>query len=100
MASVSRQTVSYQCVLGYIPPHCLSYLKFWLKNHKIRVSVDLVSSHPVHNLYFSVVTSATPGYGGYKPEPGGFQILATIQAIFGTFMWAAFIVTFARKFMR
>jgi len=52
------------------------------------------------NLYFSVVTAATPGYGGYRPEPGFYQILATIQAIFGTFMWATFIVTFARKFMR
>lgn len=52
------------------------------------------------HLYFSVVNSATPGYGGYHPEPGVFQNLATFQAIFGTFMWAAFIVTFARKFMR
>ncbi|MHA2067509.1 MAG: pentapeptide repeat-containing protein, partial [Candidatus Thorarchaeota archaeon] len=51
------------------------------------------------NLYFSVVTSATPGYGGYDPNPG-FTVLATAQAIFGTFMWATFIVTFARKFMR
>lgn len=51
------------------------------------------------NLYFSVVTAATPGYGGYDPNPG-FTILATFQAIFGTFMWAAIIATFARKFMR
>lgn len=52
------------------------------------------------NLYFSVVTSATPGYGGYQPQSGGFQITATVQAVFGTFMWAAFIATFARRFMR
>ena len=52
------------------------------------------------NLYFRVVTAATPGYGGYHPKAGGVQILATLQAIFGTFMWATFIVTFARKFMR
>ncbi len=51
-------------------------------------------------LYFSVVTSATPGYGGYEPVPGIYQNVATAQAIFGTFMWAAFIATFARKFMR
>lgn len=67
---------------------------YWLGN-----GVQEATSFGEH-LYFSVVTAATPGYGGYKPEPGGFQILATIQAIFGTFMWAAFIVTFARKFMR
>jgi hypothetical protein len=51
------------------------------------------------NLYFSVVTAATPGYGGFNPNPG-FIVLATFQAIFGTFMWAAIIATFARKFMR
>lgn len=51
-------------------------------------------------IYFSVVTAATPGYGGYHPRPGIYQTLATFQAIFGTFMWAAFIATFARKFMR
>jgi len=51
-------------------------------------------------LYFSVVTAATPGYGGYKPVPGFYQGLASFEAIFGTFMWAAFIATFARKYMR
>jgi len=52
------------------------------------------------NLYFSVVTALTPGYGGYKPVSGTYQLLATAEAVFGTFMWAAFIATFARKFMR
>lgn len=52
------------------------------------------------NLYFSAVTALTPGYGGFKPASGSYQFLATVEAIFGTFMWAAFIATFARKFMR
>jgi uncharacterized protein YjbI with pentapeptide repeats len=51
-------------------------------------------------LYFSVVTAATPGYGGYHPKPGFYQGLASFEAVFGTFMWAAFIATFARKYMR
>jgi len=51
------------------------------------------------SLYFSIVTAATPGYGGYRPQ-GIYQTIACVQAIFGTFMWAAFITTFARKFMR
>ena len=51
-------------------------------------------------IYFSVVTAATPGYGGYHPKPGIYQGLASFEAIFGTFMWAAFIATFARKYMR
>ncbi len=51
-------------------------------------------------IYFSVVTAATPGYGGYNPKPGFYQGLASFEAIFGTFMWAAFIAIFARKYMR
>jgi len=51
-------------------------------------------------IYFSIVTAATPGYGGYHPNPGCYQCLASFEAIFGTFMWAAFIAIFARKYMR
>jgi len=51
-------------------------------------------------LYFSVVSAATPGYGGYTPQKGIYQLLAIIEAILGTFMWAAFIATFTRKYMR
>jgi uncharacterized protein YjbI with pentapeptide repeats len=52
------------------------------------------------SLYFSVITAATPGYGKYELTSWLFQIPATFEAIFGTFMWAAFITTFARKFLR
>jgi hypothetical protein len=51
-------------------------------------------------IYFSVITAATPGYGGYRPVSGVWQGVASIEAIMGTFMWAALIATFARKFMR
>jgi uncharacterized protein YjbI with pentapeptide repeats len=49
--------------------------------------------------WFSVATAATPGYALYKPV-GLFKFIAGIEAIIGTFMWAAFITTFARKFSR
>ena len=49
--------------------------------------------------WFSVAIAATPGYALYKPV-GMFKFIAGIQAILGTFMWAAFITTFARKFSR
>jgi hypothetical protein len=49
--------------------------------------------------WFSVATAATPGYALYKPV-GTFKFMAGMEAILGTFMWAAFITTFARKFMR
>ena len=67
---------------------------YWLGN-----GVEAADSL-VEYIYFSVVTAATPGYGGYHPKPGIFQGLASFEAIFGTFMWAAFIATFARKYMR
>lgn len=50
-------------------------------------------------LWFSIATAATPGYALYKPL-GLFKIIAGVEAILGTFMWAAFITTFARKFSR
>ena len=50
-------------------------------------------------LYSSVVTAITPGFGTYTPE-GIYQLVASVEAIIGTFMWAAFIATFTRKYMR
>jgi len=50
-------------------------------------------------LWFSIATAATPGYALYKPV-NLFKFIAGIEAILGTFMWAAFITTFARKFSR
>jgi hypothetical protein len=50
-------------------------------------------------VWFSIATAVTPGYAGYKPVTD-FKWVAGIEAIFGTFMWAAFIATFARKYMR
>ncbi|MDY6864878.1 MAG: potassium channel family protein [Halobacteriota archaeon] len=52
------------------------------------------------NIYFSVATATTVGYGDYHPKSGVYQALASVEAIFGTFMWAAFIAIFARKYMR
>ncbi len=57
------------------------------------------SSNLSDYIWFSIATAATPGYALYKPL-GGFKIVAGIEAIIGTFMWAAFITTFARKFSR
>jgi hypothetical protein len=50
-------------------------------------------------IWFSIATSATPGYALYNPI-GHYKIVTGVQAIIGTFMWAAFIATFARKWQR
>ena len=49
--------------------------------------------------YFSIVTATTIGYGDLHPIGIG-KVFACVEAIFGTFMWAAFIAIFARKYMR
>ena len=57
-------------------------------------------SYFVECFYFSIVTAVTPGYGKYELTSWVYQVVASFEAIFGTFMWAAFIATFARKYMR
>ncbi len=63
---------------------------------------SLVSSE-----YFSIVTATTLGYGDLQPAlrtvlhiPQFFRIVASFEAIFGTFMWVIFLTVFARKYMR
>lgn len=53
----------------------------------------------IEYFYLSTTTAMTPGFGGYKISPA-WQGLALVEAFFGTFMWAAFITIFARKYMR
>ena len=49
--------------------------------------------------YFSVVTATTLGYGDYHPIGIG-RVIASVEALFGMFMWAVFLTVFARKYMR
>ncbi|NJE75469.1 potassium channel family protein [Thermococcus sp. ES12] len=49
--------------------------------------------------YFSVVTATTLGYGDYHPIGVG-RVIASLEALFGMFMWAVFLTVFARKYMR
>lgn len=49
--------------------------------------------------YFSVVTATTLGYGDYHPIGVG-RVIASVEALFGMFMWAVFLTVFARKYMR
>ncbi len=70
-----------------------SSLIYWL-THSVPDAYDFWS-----NLYFSIVTATTLGYGDLYPDGWG-RALASAEAIFGTFMWAVFLVVFARKYMR
>lgn len=50
-------------------------------------------------LYFSTVTATTLGYGDLHPVGIG-KAIASVEAVFGTGMWAVFLAVFSRKFMR
>jgi Ion channel. len=79
------------------------FIFFWWDGIRCNVGAQVMNKgfgKLVECIYFSVITAATVGYGDYSPKPGIFQFLAGIEAIFGTFMWAAFITIFARKYMR
>ena len=53
------------------------------------------------NVYFSILTITTLGYGDLHPKPEPlFQFLAGMVAIYGAFTWAAFIAIIARIYMR
>jgi hypothetical protein len=59
-------------------------------------------------LKFSLATAIAPGYIATIISPGStgyslrseYQAIAIIESIFGTFLWAGFIATFAKKYMR
>jgi len=52
-------------------------------------------------VYFSIVTITTLGYGDLQPVSETlWQLTAGFEALLGTFMWAALIATFTRKYMR
>ena len=57
-------------------------------------------ANPLEYIWFSITVAVTPGFAGNKPATRVYQVIAGLEAIFGTFMWAAFITTFARKYMR
>ena len=66
------------------------------------------ASHFFDYIEFSFSTAIAPGYLaaainpgsiGYKPS-SIYQVVAMTEAVFGTFSWAAFITTFAKKYMR
>jgi len=85
------------CWLGFVSLFAATYM--------IWHGIDPVASQLKGNatladyVWFSIATAVTPGYAGYKPTPD-FKWVAGLEAIFGTFMWAAFIATFSRKYMR
>ncbi len=51
-------------------------------------------------LYFSLAAFTTLGYGNLAPQSKVFQVIFGIESVIGGFLMAAFVLVFARKFMR
>ena len=51
-------------------------------------------------LFFSLYNSISPGFNSFTLKTSFDQLLAGSEAIIGTFLLAAFVVIFARKYMR
>lgn len=56
-------------------------------------------NNPLDYVYFSVFAGTGFDYASYHLK-AGFQFLASIEVVFGIFIWAAFLVIFARRYMR
>lgn len=52
------------------------------------------------HIYFSILTATTFGFGAHQPVSFLGQVLVSIEAIFGLFVWAIFLTVFSRKYMR
>lgn len=52
------------------------------------------------NLYFSVVTFTTLGYGDVQPSTGAVQLLAGIQSLLGAALIALLVAVLSRRVMR
>ena len=67
---------------------------FWIGN-------GIEGMHSIWDaIYFSISTAITLTYGDLRPKSWIYQVIACFEATIGTFMWAAFITIFARKYMR
>ncbi len=85
------------CWLGFVG---IFALLFWYYQGIDEIASQMNTTATVRDyIWFSIATAVTPGYAGYKPTPD-FKLVAGLEAIIGTFMWAAFIATFSRKYMR
>jgi len=63
----------------------------WLDYIKISFAIAIAPGY--------IAAIINPGSAGYRLVPA-YQMVAMIETIVGTFLWAGFIATFAKKYMR
>jgi len=98
-----------QCIFGYgvRPKRLIVFWLFFITIFGLIYSfgegirrIDDFNTTSLDYFYFSLMNAATPGYSPYETVSWVFTLIAGIEALIGTFIWATFIATFARKFMR
>lgn len=50
--------------------------------------------------YIAVILNPSNSTGGYRLTSGCYQAAAMVETLLGSFLWAGFIATFAKKYMR
>ena len=78
---------------------------FWSFNGVHQNQFDPI--HPIDNYYFSVVTFTTLGFGDLYPNSTQsflnipwFRVAAALEALFGAFLMALFVVVASKRIMR
>ena len=72
--------------------YAFNYLNLDILNHELTGIIESV--------YFSIVTFTTLGYGDIAPKNQLGQLITSSESLLGTFLIAAFLAVFSRKFMR
>jgi uncharacterized protein YjbI with pentapeptide repeats len=64
------------------------------------LKADSLLYHYLNCLYFSIAHVTSLGYVGPQTNGSFTRAVAAAEAIFGAFIWAVFLLVFARKYMR
>jgi len=71
----------------------------WTLDLVAKMSLSTFISKLLECIYLSISVTTPMGHEGLSPVGLG-KVLASIETIFVSFMWAVFLVVFARKYMR
>jgi hypothetical protein len=94
-----------ECIIQYGVGYGVHYewlLVWWVVVAVIiGLALSIVNSSALQNFIFGFAAAFVPGYGiSSHFQSNVSECIGCIGAIFSTFFWAAFILVFARKYMR
>lgn len=99
-------TKTLECIIQYGIGYGVHYewlVAWWAVIAVIMgLALSIANSSTLQNFIFGFAATFVPGYGisSHFQSGLGSELIGCIGAIFSTFFWAAFILVFARKYMR